>query len=319
MENKLRELINSLDQDSFTVNFYLLKKRNVEDVSQKYRLFFGTFDGEAKRGFADIINIFLRNKMPQIREMVDFFDYDHEFAKTYNLDSEYIDGFNNLINKMNQFGSLNSARNNLPNLDVSSNAIIFEILFNEGKRILFFQKQDIQKKIKQGWKNFVLVEGVFQRIVESKNNLNFFPFFDFIFIEEEEQFIIFDRNKFEQVFDYKKYYEDCARRELDSFERKNIFLSTEVRNTALGYKSIMSKITNLSFYEKFSEEILNPENISNYLSKEELKISFILEDGKIYINSIDELKQLMDVVSGNYVQEVVTGEKYRALSKDRIE
>ncbi|MCK4997394.1 DUF4868 domain-containing protein [Candidatus Pacearchaeota archaeon] len=298
-----------------SLRLYALTRNNKNNPVEKYELRFAQIEGSAKVEVLEIIKKFLNNKNSDMDNIISFFNFDEDYSPCYEIDSAKIPGFENLINLMSQYMNLKALRS----LDIKVDSIVLEII-RGGDRFLFFQRINPKKEITKGGLNMVLSDGSFNRVIDSKSRLELRPYFDFVYMSNKNKFLIFDKNKFENTFDFREIYNDATKTLIEILRGKNVVVNQELATALLSNKhlAIKKKITNLHFGKIFENLDVSILEMTKGIYSE-FNINLEIIDGKLHIRDEKNLKNILIVLSESCVKEAAAGTKFIAKSKKRIE
>ena len=207
------------------------------------------------------------------------------------------------------------AKSRLPALNKLTNktTVLAIELIIEDNQYVFFQKVDISPRMKRKFTSMILKNGVFNKIVEPKSEeLEFPPYFTFLYFEDSKEFLIFNKRKFEQSFDFRKFYKDNSEKAILNLEGKKFIFSKELKEGSLTQPRYMAKFTKILLCKGI--ENLEKRDLTPYEKEFGIKIQKD-EKGNFLIKTEEDLDGLLKILQKECVVEVSTREKFFSKSK----
>jgi len=299
-----------LEKEEITINLYTLnRKYQVKSLEKKYVVNFATIKGDSKDYILETIKNFLKNNSEKIKETQDYFDFNIEDGDYYlSISSDKVNEFEFVRNKM-------KAKSRLPALNKLTNktTVLAIELIIEDNQYVFFQKVDISPRMKRKFTSMILKNGVFNKIVEPKSEeLEFPPYFTFLYFEDSKEFLIFNKRKFEQSFDFRKFYKDNSEKAILNLEGKKFIFSKELKEGSLTQPRYMAKFTKILLCKGI--ENLEKRDLTPYEKEFGIKIQKD-EKGNFLIKTEEDLDGLLKILQKECVVEVSTREKFFSKSK----
>lgn len=313
MLTAIKKLISELDTKESTVNLYTLnRKQGRINLEKKYEISFATTKGDSKEYILKTIKKFLADNLEKIGDTQEYFDFNIQDGDYYlKLNSASVTEFAFIQNRMKQKSKLPSLRN----LTDKTTCLVIELIINENQ-YLFFQKVDISPKIKRKFTSLLLKEGVFNKIVEpSSEELGFPPYFNFLYLDKSNDFLIFNKFKFEQSFDFRKFYEDNSKKAISELENKKFVFSKELKENLLIQPRYMNKFTKLLLCKGLVT--LEKRDLSIYEKGFGIKLSKD-NDGNVLVANSDDLNGVISILQKECVVEATTHEPFLSKSKIKV-
>ena len=305
--------------DSARVELYVIKKK--EDSINLCRF---NLNNDIMDEFILILKEFISKVINNENsfEIREFFDLDYSKGNIRYISTNDVQFFCELLEQIKQFDDIPICEKIKYLTDI--NFYAFEINHQNFKKIIFFKKKDEVRLIKHAG----IMKGTELNRIEEEV-LEFDELIDCIYVENLNKIIVFDEEKFEIMFKFRKFYEDFGYRALmdlkDTFIRVDDILLESKFNVP-----VLKKIVKLKKNGKFLQ-IKNQEITIDFFRRQSIKLkdkiddfSIKIEKNKIIISNSKELYNFIDACNDTYVTSIanrnpkVDADIYKAPDKSLI-
>lgn len=309
------KVLNLLENAEATVNMFVMKKTYSKFKDKLYKLYTVEITNKVATEFINIAKNQLLTTKQSLEnnecKIRNFFDLELDSQDISFIDVKQIETFESVINQIKQFTRLETIESFEKIKRIHAYAIEVKTL---NKSFLYFRKYQESKIITKKFITFLFYKGKFDEI--KGDILIFDNLIDCFYLDETKKMYILNRVNFEQIFDFKEYYRKQTIDALKTLEESNSFeISQELANSIPTKYKIARKITKLhkSGTLKISVEVLKKH-------KEKIPhLRYTIEKEKIIINDEKALEDFLNVCYDNYVEGIVSGEKYIAKSKEKLQ
>lgn len=309
MSKKINDYVRIEDiSDYSSIRIYILKKGTSKELDKRYNLFYSEVSGEALNAVKKTIVEYLKGLENQ--DFTNYFSYD-SYSKHNLYFKQELDKIGIILNKVKQFTNLDP----LSTLDENTKAIVIELEKNN-KRILFFKSKNLKRFMKKKIRTLLLKNGLFDSAGQSSNILEIEPDFDFIYFEKYNTFLIKNKTPFDSIFDYKEVSQEIVKNSIEHI-KKHVSFENNMEEVIITNGNFLGRLVNLIVSGRIND--LGEINYINYQKKLNANgIDFNLDKNKKpKVSSENDVRNLLNLLSKNFVEEVETAELYISSHKEK--
>ena len=287
------------------VMMYLIKKTGSKKPEKMRTLLTADLENVAKEFFQETLD-------GCIDKMINSDDIEFkEFSTGSELPEDVliIDGIESIPTLPNILYSIDHHTNldNVVRFDTKSvknlYAFALEISRNEDDKVIYFRKHTPRRVLSASRFTFIIKNGVFDKLKEDV--FKFDDMVDCIYYELDgkKQMYVINTINFEDIFAYTQRYKELSDLAYDTLNSSgHIDIDEELFDEIKDERSYYKKLAILHQNGIFSN--LDIQYIKRVYEKAQGRLNFILENGKVVVNTKEGLKDFLDVCEEHILQSV---------------